>query len=71
MVVIAYERLQIWWFHLETFGILKKKPGRLPEIVAYKRMLQLEVQMLFEEPIELGKFLKLWSEKKLSNLRGL
>ena len=60
MVVIAYERLQIWWFHLETFGILKKT-GRLPEIVAYKRMLQLEVQMLFEEPIELGKFLKLWS----------
>ena len=37
----------------------KKKTGRLPEIVAYKRMLQLEVQMLFEEPIELGKFLKL------------
>ena len=43
-----------WYFE-------KKKTGRLPEIVAYKRMLQLGVQMLFEEPIELGKFLKLWS----------
>ena len=36
---------------LGNFWYFEKKNGGLPEIVAYKRMLQLEVEMQFEEPI--------------------